>query len=679
MCVAEQFTPSFLTMSTLTDLREFSTPKKLKRLESKKRKIKAFLKIAQINEEDRRKADMKRRNSSGETEVTLQDPSKPKRMRHEGTQVSPPDNCFPCSPRAPTNGAVGEVFIPVSRPSLTPDELAALRIQIRERQKVKLQKPVFYLAQAGSEAEFKEFRPTTSPAKPIFLQDVQHLLLCSLIGDLAPYKPRWCKLVRWYKISHVVALVVEGASVKNYVEHKPELVRMAQIFDTIVEVLPPAQYNCSVAEELLCVALSASAQQKMEKRQKMGSAAYDATSIPVAFRSFFPIQPVMSSPLKSPSGMRDMFSRTLLLLDPRMMMMENYPLPAKEENYRDYVFTKDVYENVSAQSPLFAIDCEMCLTEQKVLELTRVTIVNEHLEVIYDTLVKPHNRIVNYMTRFSGITANMLRNVTTNLEEVQQKVRSMLPADAILCGQSLNADLHVLKMMHPYVIDTSVIYNLSGLRYRKPSLKLLSQLFLNSEIQSSRSGHSSIEDSIATMRLVQHKLQHTVAYGDLVMGGLPPFPTTLQPEVPITDFVPCPVQNGPGLVTSFFNHLKDKNKTVALVGSADAICQFSLEEVGFHHSDNVDHYVCAGNKEVAQHLKEKPVEYSFTLAHMDLQRLEQEPDRQQSIFYKLDQRIAKTYKALYTNALFVVIFSGSSTPNDTGQYHNGLCMVKVKS
>ena len=40
-----------------------------------------------------------------------------------------------------------------------------------------------------------------------------------------------------------------------------------------------------------------------------------------------------------------------------------------------------------------------CYTGLKRNELTRVSIVTEHGEVIYDELVKPKNRILNYLTR----------------------------------------------------------------------------------------------------------------------------------------------------------------------------------------------------------------------------------------------------------------------------------------
>lgn len=678
-------------MSSLLDYSQVTPARKLRRLENKKRKITAFLEISKINDEDRKNTnvDMKRRSSNEELEIHSS-ASHPKRMKHEGKASCSVDSGFPSSPSSSLG--LGERCISVTRPSMSPDELAALRAQLRERQKAKMQKPLFYFTPVGNEAEFHGLANEVL-STPIFLQDIQHLLLCALLGDLAPYKPRWCKLLRWFKVSHVVTLVVEGASSQNFVDHKKELVRVSQLFDKVVEVIPPAKYSSSIPEELLCVAMSVTAQLKMEQRQK-SSEVHDLANIQRSYHSCFRIQPppppqppsnglTTAKPLKPPpSGNKDMFPRLLLLLNPLVMLVENYPLPVKgrqEDKYRDYVFTKDVYEDVTTSSPLFAVDCEMCLTENNILEVARITIVDENLEVVLDTLVKPESPITNYLTSFSGITAPMLINVSTTLADVQQKIRTLLPADAILCGQSLNSDLHALKMMHPYVIDTSIIYNISGVRQKKPSLKLLSQMFLNTEIQSSSKGHCSAEDSMATMRLVQHKLQHSVEYGDVVMGGNNALPRS-NPDSSSSPQVPGHLQNKTGLVTSFYSHIKDKNKTAALIGSAEALSQYSLEEVGFHNVGNVAHFVCAGNKEVAQHLKEQPINYNFTLAHMDLQRLEYEPDRQQSIFYKLDQRIAKTYKALAPNALFVVIFSGTTASEETRRkYHSGLCMVKVKS
>ena len=40
----------------------------------------------------------------------------------------------------------------------------------------------------------------------------------------------------------------------------------------------------------------------------------------------------------------------------------------------------------------------------------------------------------------------MMEPVTTTLQDVQNKIKSLLPKDAILCGQSLNFDLDSLKV-----------------------------------------------------------------------------------------------------------------------------------------------------------------------------------------------------------------------------------------
>lgn len=112
----------------------------------------------------------------------------------------------------------------------------------------------------------------------------------------------------------------------------------------------------------------------------------------------------------------------------------------------DFVQTKDEYAEVNAFSPMFAIDCERCLTTSGEKELTRISIVNENFEVVYDTLVKPHNRITDYLTEFSGLTKNLLDPVKTRLEDVQRKIREILPADAILVGHSLEVDLHTIKV-----------------------------------------------------------------------------------------------------------------------------------------------------------------------------------------------------------------------------------------
>jgi RNA exonuclease 1 len=60
--------------------------------------------------------------------------------------------------------------------------------------------------------------------------------------------------------------------------------------------------------------------------------------------------------------------------------------------------------------------------------------------------------------------------------------------------------------MHPYVIDTSVIYNLKGAPGMKSKLSVLAYTFLQETIQNSKDGHCPVEDAKATMKLVKLKL-----------------------------------------------------------------------------------------------------------------------------------------------------------------------------
>lgn len=82
------------------------------------------------------------------------------------------------------------------------------------------------------------------------------------------------------------------------------------------------------------------------------------------------------------------------------------------------------------------------------------------------------------------------------------------------------------QMMHPYVIDSSLAYNLSGKRTKRSSLKALSEIFLGELIQNSEErGHDPTEDAIASLKLIQFKLKNGASenycsFGDKVLISL---------------------------------------------------------------------------------------------------------------------------------------------------------------
>lgn len=79
-------------------------------------------------------------------------------------------------------------------------------------------------------------------------------------------------------------------------------------------------------------------------------------------------------------------------------------------------------------------------------------------------MVKPNNKITNYLTQYSGITASKLKDITTTLSDVQEVIIKLLPPDAILVGQSLNCDLEALKVNN--------VFNLKQYYLKKNILKL---------------------------------------------------------------------------------------------------------------------------------------------------------------------------------------------------------------
>lgn len=199
----------------------------------------------------------------------------------------------------------------------------------------------------------------------------------------------------------------------------------------------------------------------------------------------------------------------------------------RKEDLRGFVKTAARAPSPDAHPGIYALDCEMSFTTHG-LELTRVTVVDADLRVVYDTFVKPDREIVDYNTRFSGVTEADLARTSVTLRDVQAFLLSMLSADSILVGHSLESDLLVLKMIHPSVVDTSVLFpHPLGLPYKR-SLRSLVADYLCEIIQDKPAGHSSREDASACMRLVGWKVMEDAARTSWDPGS-PPLPPPLAP------------------------------------------------------------------------------------------------------------------------------------------------------
>ncbi|KAG0017866.1 hypothetical protein BGZ82_000632 [Podila clonocystis] len=129
----------------------------------------------------------------------------------------------------------------------------------------------------------------------------------------------------------------------------------------------------------------------------------------------------------------------------------DYPLPTYlspgSELQEGWIETdRPTWESTAPPPPkkLLAMDCEMCRTSAG-SELTRISVLDESGETIYDTLVIPDNPIVDYLTQYSGMTAERLAGVTTTLKDVQAELKKLVSYDNILVGHSLENDMKVLK------------------------------------------------------------------------------------------------------------------------------------------------------------------------------------------------------------------------------------------
>ena len=88
------------------------------------------------------------------------------------------------------------------------------------------------------------------------------------------------------------------------------------------------------------------------------------------------------------------------------------------------------------------------VTTEKGLELARISLVDFDFNVIYDEFILPENPILDYNTKFSGITPEILSKATGKLKDAQRNFLRLVDDDTILVGHSLENDLNALQV-HP--------------------------------------------------------------------------------------------------------------------------------------------------------------------------------------------------------------------------------------
>ncbi|KAK5115290.1 hypothetical protein LTR62_001490 [Meristemomyces frigidus] len=184
-----------------------------------------------------------------------------------------------------------------------------------------------------------------------------------------------------------------------------------------------------------------------------------------------------------------------------------------------------------------AFDCEMGYTTLG-MEMIRITAVSWPAgEDLFDVLVRPLGIVLDLNSRFSGVWPEDMANATpyqkdpsvpapppptATSDSTTKKSIQIIPsphqARNLLCsfltpftpllGHAIDNDLNVVRLCHPTIIDTILLYpHPRGLPMRY-GLKMLSAKFLRRAIQQGgERGHDSREDSVATGELVRVKVR----------------------------------------------------------------------------------------------------------------------------------------------------------------------------
>lgn len=128
-----------------------------------------------------------------------------------------------------------------------------------------------------------------------------------------------------------------------------------------------------------------------------------------------------------------------------------------------------------------------------------------------DTYVKPRKPVIDHRTDYSGVTAQHLEGCQVRLGHVQAELIQRLgSAPTFLVGHALDGDMRALRLLHPWLIDTALLFPSTRGAPFKRALRDLAHAFLGGrQIQQGHGtelGHDSYQDAATALELAMLKM-----------------------------------------------------------------------------------------------------------------------------------------------------------------------------
>ncbi|KRZ08537.1 putative RNA exonuclease NEF-sp [Trichinella zimbabwensis] len=308
------------------------------------------------------------------------------------------------------------------------------------------------------------------------VDDICQFIQHSLYGPIVTVRPLFASVSYWQNLRLYVLILMHANGKRNFFQYKWSILEKSKFYVCSAHFVNPYHFWKKILR--------------------------------MPYKMYGPTTPPFGDPgLKVP-----------LVLTLEEMVALDFTVPTPLINENSLQFSLPFYTALSERSPAFAIDCEMVMVGPEQRALTRISIINENYEVLLDVLVKPDKQIIDYLTKWSGMTPELLEGVTLRLADVQHYLQEILPPNAILVGHSIHFDMNALEFYHPYVIDIGFSLNLNENSARRTSLRRLCDRLLGLNVQEGSEGHCSVEDAYATMRLFHLKLSEGGLFGCVPLG-----------------------------------------------------------------------------------------------------------------------------------------------------------------